>query len=474
MSELIKGFKEIVGAENVVDDPSVLREFTVDWIGIRRLQQFKDEYEYNAVVPLAIVKVHSAEEVSKALLFATEQKVNVITSAGRSCVTAGLEVTENTILLDTSPMNEIVKFDSVNYLVTVQPGTPLEYLEGYCNLRGYSTGHFPQSLPLAQMGGLVATRSTGQLSSYYGGIEDMLVGIEVVLPTGEIIYIKNNPRRSTGPDLRHIFLGSEGALGVITEITVRLFKLPADTWQNAYAVNDMDEGLEAIREIMQAGWRPAVVRLHDEYEAHESYSKFVSEDECVLFFLVHGPKGEAQLTGEAIHEICAENYGFRTIGPKLVDRWLETRNNVCYNMQRHAKAGNVGETIDVSALWSDIGEIYKVARARGLEEIRDIVQFSAHSSHSYMQGTNMYFVVRFKDSDDYEDNRARFDQAYNIVMEETLKRNGSITHHHGVGKYRVKWMPEDHGTSFTVMEKLKEALDPNGIMNYGVLIPAKD
>ncbi len=473
MNDLISDFKKIVGEENVVDDPSVLREFTVDWIGIRRLQQFNDEYEYKAEIPLCIVKVHSSEEVSQALKLANEKKINVITTAGRSSVTASIEATKNCILLDTSPMSEILSFDSTNYLVTVQPGTPLEYLEGYCNMRGYSTGHFPQSLPLAQMGGLVATRSTGQLSTLYGGIENMVIGLEAVLPTGEVVRIKNIPRRATGPDLRHVFIGSEGTLGVITEITVRLFKLPADTWQNAYALKDMDQGLEAIREIMQAGWMPAVVRLFDEYESYEAYPKFVDEDECLLVFVAHGPKGMATLTGEAIDDICVNQYGFRTIGPKLVDRWFETRNNVCYKMQRHAEAGNVGETIDISALWSDIGEIYKKARERGLEEIRDVVQFSAHSSHSYMQGTNMYFVVRFK-STDYEDNQERFDHAYNIIMEETLKRNGSICHHHGVGKYRVKWMPEDAGTSFTVLERIKEALDPNDIMNKGDLIPIKD
>lgn len=465
---ILEQIEAIVGQECVITDEETLNENSCDWIGYSRYEQNRGDYL--AGKPMAVVKVHSAEEVSQVLGLLNQNGVNVIPVTGKSCVTAGIEAREGCVVLDGSLMNEIVSIDTENYYVTVKCGTPLEYLEGYCNLRGFTTGHFPQSLPLAQLGGLVATRSIGQLSTLYGGIEDLLVGLEAVLPTGEIVRIKNNPRRATGPDLRHFFLGSEGTMGFITEVTVKIFKQPADKWQCAYGVESMDVGLKAIREIVQQGWKPCVVRLHDNLEAVESYQQFMQEGECLLFFVAHGPEGMAALTGQAIEAVC-EQYGFRKIGPKLVDVWFQIRNEVCYDKFRQPNLGNIGDTIEISAGWDVIGQIYASTIARGIDEIDGLVHFSAHSSHSYIQGTNMYFVIRFKASEDYQANRARFAQCYDIVMEETLRHGGSIGHHHGVGKYRAKWMPEEHGSAYVLLEKLKKALDPGGIMNEACLLP---
>ena len=129
---------------------------------------------------------------------------------GGSSVTMGLEPVEGGVILDGSDMNEIIEIDEKNRIVTAKCGTPLEYLEEVLNKKGYTTGHYPQSLPLASLGGLVATRSIGQFSTLYGGIEDVIVGLEAVLADGTIVRIKNVPRRSTGPDLRHLFIDSEG------------------------------------------------------------------------------------------------------------------------------------------------------------------------------------------------------------------------------------------------------------------------
>lgn len=463
----VQDLMELLGKGKVITEENVLDDYRSDLIGYRRWERFSKNYRTPR--PVCVIKAADAEDVSKALKYLNEAKLNVIPVSGRSCVTGGIESTDNTVFLDISDMNGVVSFDTTNCTVTVKAGTPLEYLEGYCNMRGYTTGHFPQSLPLAQMGGLVATRSIGQLSTLYGGIEDLLIGLEAVLPTGEVVRIKNVPRRSAGIDMRHLFMGSEGRFGVITEVTVKLFRQPEGKWQCAFGMKSMDDGLEALREIMQAGWKPAVARLHDAYEAEESYPAYVQPGECILFFVAYGPKGVEKLTGDAITEICV-NHGGRVIGSKPVDRWFEVRNNVCYSLDRHYKVGNIGESIEISANWSDIGEIYKAACARGMEEVDDVVQFSAHSSHSYVQGTNMYFVTRYKGGDDLERNEKRFLQVYTAIMEETLKRGGSICHHHGVGKYRTRWIEQEHGSAYPILCKIRDALDPNGIMNKGTVI----
>ena len=467
VEKVLQDLHMAVGEDKVITRPEALDECRSDLIGYRRWERYSKTYRTPR--PICILRAANTQDVSKALELLNKEKVNVIPVSGRSCVTGGIEPTENTVLLDISDMNGVLSFDTTNFMVTVKAGTPLEYLESYCNLRGYTTGHFPQSLPLAQMGGLVATRSIGQLSTLYGGMEDLLIGLEAVLPTGEVIRIKNVPRRSAGIDLRHLFLGCEGRFGVITEVTVKIFRQPEEKWQCAFAIKSVDDGLAALREIMQAGWKPAVARLHDAYEAEESYPAYVRPGESILLFVAYGPKGMAALTGNAVSEICS-SHGARVLGGKPVEHWFEVRNNVCDTLDRHYNAGNIGDSIEVSANWSDIGEIYKAACARGLEEVEDVVQFSAHSSHSYVQGTNMYFVTRYKGSDDLDQNEKRFLQVYTPIMEETLKHGGSICHHHGVGKYRTRWIEQEHGTAYPLLGRIRDAMDPNGIMNRGTLI----
>ncbi len=164
-------------------------------------------------LPAAVVIVRSADEVAAVLRFANANGINVVPRTGNSATEGGLEtVVENSIVVDGSMMNRIIKIDPYNMQATAQCGVPLATLEGAAREFGLTTGHQPQSQPLAQMGGLVATRSIGQLSTLYGGIEDLVVGLEAVFPNGEICRIKNVPRRAAGPDIRHIAIGSEGML----------------------------------------------------------------------------------------------------------------------------------------------------------------------------------------------------------------------------------------------------------------------
>ncbi|MDR0387785.1 MAG: FAD-binding oxidoreductase, partial [Treponema sp.] len=331
------------------------------------------------------------------------------------------------------------------------------------------------SLPLAHLGGLVATRSIGQLSTLYGGIEDLLVGLEAVLADGEIIRIKNSPRRSVGPDLRHLFIGSEGMLGFITEVTVKIFRYTPETrWLHAWAIAGMSEGLDLIREVMAAGYRPAVVRLHDAEEVQRMFGDSVPKDYAVLLFLAEGPALITAAIGQGVAEIAGQ-YKTIDLGTRPVESWLKTRNDVCYHLDEpvYYQHGVVADTCEISAPWSEIGGIYEAVRERLPGELSNLVSIGGHSSHSYVQGTNIYFTFGFIVKNGVESARADYMKVISVIMEETLKRGGSIAHHHGSGKYRTRWMPEEHGTSYTLLRKLKEALDPNHILNKGVLLTSE-
>ena len=213
--EIIQGLQGIVAPDRVLSDEASVLEATKDYCGFRVYQ--RADGKNCAPRAACVVQVSSTQEASAVLGFLNENRIDVVPRTGGSSVTLGLEPQEGGVILDGSRVNRVLDLNETNMTVTVECGTPLEYLEKYVNEKGYTTGHFPQSLPMASVGGLVATRSIGQFSTLYGGSEDLVVGLEAVLADGEVIRIKNVPRRSCGPDLRLLFIGNEGTLAFVTE-----------------------------------------------------------------------------------------------------------------------------------------------------------------------------------------------------------------------------------------------------------------
>ena len=375
-------------------------------------------------------------------------------------------------------MSGILEINEEDMYVRARAGTPLDAMEKQLNERGYTAGHFPQSLPLASLGGLVATRSIGQFSTLYGGIEDLMLALEAVMPDGSIIRIKNVPRRSVGPDLRQLCIGSEGMLGFVTEVTMKLFKYrPENRWLRAYGVKGMQTGLDLIKEIMQEGYKPAVVRLHDPVEVENVIRIDAPKDTALLIFIVDGPERIVKANAEGIAEIAAK-YRAVDLGPKPAEHWFRTRNDVCYtyiDQPVYYNMGAVVDTCEISANWSQIGKIYQAVRERMIREIDNLYLIGGHSSHSYISGTNLYFEFAYlAKSHEPQAVEDEYFRVLTIIMEEVLRYGGSIAHHHGSGKYRTRWMPEEHGSSYELLYRIKEALDPNGIMNHGVILVDKD
>ena len=222
-------------------------------------------------------------------------------------------------------MNQVLEVNKESMQVTCQCGVPLQSLEDSLREQGLTTGHSPQSKPLAQMGGLVATRSIGQFSTLYGGIEDMLVGCEVVFPGGQVCRIKNVPRRSVGPDIRHIVLGNEGALCFITEVTVKIFKYqPENNRFLGYRIKDMEKGFQALRQVMVEGYRPSVARLYDLQDAEMNFDW--ADGENVLLFMAEGPASITKATAEGIDEIVRKIEGVTPVDASLIETWFNHLN----------------------------------------------------------------------------------------------------------------------------------------------------
>jgi len=436
--------------------------------------------------PVAIVYPKNAQEVSEVLRYCNENGVNVIARSGKTATEGGLENwKELTIVLDSLHLDKIVKIDTYNSQATAQAGVALQTLEDELRKVGYTTGHSPQSKPVAKMGGLVATRSIGQFSTLYGGIEDMVVGLECVFPDGHISRIKNVPRRAGGPDIRHIAIGNEGTLCYITEVTVKIFRyFPENNRFYGYLVKDVASGIKVLREVMVNGYRPSVARVYSEEDAAQHFYHF-HKNQCVLLFMAEGNKAIADATCIGIEE-AVKKYAdgiLETVDSKLIENWFNHLNWSQQDIDDEFQGmiendAHAGFTTEISADWETIPKIYDNVIARVRTEFaraHDITMLGGHSSHSYLNGTNMYFVYNYSIHCAPEDEMMVYHHPLQkIIVEETLKAGGSMCHHHGIGKYRSQWAKSEHGSAFYMLEKLKEAFDPNGIMNYGTIYPKED
>ncbi|MFQ5666224.1 MAG: FAD-binding oxidoreductase [Candidatus Binatia bacterium] len=417
--------------------------------------------------PLCVVHPRTVEEVSTLLAYANDHRLPVVPYGAGSGVCGGVLPGDGAIVVDMRRMNQLVELNQTALTARVQAGMMGNALEARLHGAGYSMGHFPQSIELSTVGGWVATRAAGQYSTRYGCIEDMLLALEVVLPDGRIVRTHVGPRSATGPELCQLFLGSEGTLGVVTELTARIFPRPETSTGQAFSFASMDAGLEAIRQVMRAGWKPPAIRLYDAVETARLFTAASTGNNCALLLISEGPAALTAAESAACAEICAASGG-TAVGEGPVQQWLSERNQVP-GFETFLQRGLVLDTIEVATTWDHIHDLYREV-ITALQQVQGIVSASGHSSHSYPQGTNIYFtfVARPPDPGHAE---ATYLACWTSAMEATLRCHGTISHHHGVGRLRTPWMARELGTGLAVLRAVKRALDPNGIMNPGVLIP---
>jgi len=432
-------------------------------------------------MPVAIVYPRTTEETARVLSLCNAHGINVIPRSGKTATEGGLENwKENTLVVDARDLNQIIKIDEYNMQATVQAGVILQGLENELNQLGLTTGHSPQSKPVAKYGGLVATRSIGQFSTLYGGIEDMVVGLECVFPDGHVSRIKNVPRRSGGPDIRHIVIGNEGSLCYITEVTVKIYRyFPQNHTFFGYLIKDVASGIKVLREVMVNGYRPSVARVYSEEDAQQHFYHF-HKGKCVLLFMAEGNKGIVQATCAGIEE-AVEKYKdgiIEQVDSHLIATWFKNLNWSQQDIDDEFQGmidndSHAGFTTEVSADWETIPTLYDnvIKRVRAeFPRAHDLTMLGGHSSHSYINGTNLYFVYNYAIHCAPEDEmRVYHHPIQRIIVEETLKLGGSMCHHHGIGKYRNEWTKAEHGSAYYMLEKLKEAFDPKGIMNFGTI-----
>lgn len=435
------------------------------------LEAIRDLAGRPAEPPLAIVYPESTDEVSRLLVVAQRTRTPVVPYGLGSGVCGAVRPGPEALVVDLSRMAALVALDRRSLLATVQAGLRGSECERLLGEQGFTLGHFPQSIDLSTVGGWVATRASGQLSTRYGNIEDLVLALEVVLADGRILRTFPAPRSSTGPDLRALFLGSEGTLGIVTEVTLRVS--PRPEWQRGFAsrLPAWHDGLEITRELLQAGWRPAVLRLYDGVEAKRNFGSWCpEEDRPLLLVMSEGTQALApalELELEAAGAACRARGG-EMLGEEPLRHWLEHRNRVP-SWEDLLRAGLVVDTIEVAATWERIDPLHENV-CRAIREVPGILVASGHTSHAYRSGVNIYFTFVGQASEATDQERI-YGEAWAAAMEATIRTGGTIAHHHGIGRVRRDYLPRELGAAgIDVLRAIKQALDPEGILNPGVQI----
>ncbi len=420
-------------------------------------------------LPDLVVHPANVEEVAAVLRIANTHRIPVVPWGGGSGTQGGAVPIHGGIVLDLKRLDRVLEIDDRSLVVRAQAGIVCQHLEWTLNAHGMTLAHYPASMHCATLGGCLACRGSGVLSTKYGKIEDMVLSLEVVLPTGQVVRTPPVRSHACGPDLNQLFVGSEGTLGVITEATLRCDPIPPARLFGGFLFPTLSAGLEAGREIMVRRLSPAVIRLYDPESTRSVLRRVLGLDAegAAMILMFDGDPELAALGMRKAKGICSGTGG-EDLGAELGHHWWEHRFDFYYPTLTFDLPQMFGTT-DTLATFSNIERIYW-ARKRAIEETfaRWHVRYLAHFSHWYPWGAMLY--DRFVIDQPPEDLGAALelhDRIWEVAVHIALAYGGVLNEHHGIGLKLGRFMPLQYGPAFDVLQAIKSALDPAGIMNPG-------
>ncbi len=480
----LETFGQLVGEENVF---TTTYERTRASYGAGTIDALRLRQQIVENLPGAVVAPRDARDVQTVLQYCLEQHIPLYVYGAGSTVTRGVEAVEGGICLDMSRhMNKIVAFNEINQTITVQAGMLGPVLEDLLNQapeklqakRRYTCGHFPQSFMHSSVGGWVVTRGAGQNSTYYGKIEDIVLSQEYMTPRGQL-KTPGYPRCATGPDFDQILMGSEGCFGVLTAVTLRIFRFcPENTRRFSYLFHTWEDAQNAVREALQGEFGlPSVFRLSDPeetdvamrmYHIHGTPADTVLKalnyqpmQRCLLIGAADGDGGFTRQVARKIDVIARRYHAFSLTSFNVTQRWEKTRFTDPYLREDLMDYGILIDTLECAVTWEQAPEVH--ARVRQVVKKRPQTICMTHLSHMYPQGTNLYFIfiARITDINEYL-------QLQYSVLEAIQQSGAAMSHHHGIGKQTGPWLEGQIGTAcMDVIRALKEHFDPGHILNPG-------
>ncbi|MET7981921.1 FAD-binding oxidoreductase [Streptomyces sp. NPDC005281] len=429
--------------------------------------------------PAAVALPATHDEVLAVLRACAEHGLAVVPFGGGTSVVGGLAPERGAfVALDLRRMNGLLAIDPVSRTATLQPGLRAPDAEALLAEYGFTLGHFPQSYEWATIGGFAAARSSGQASAGYGRFDEMVLGLTLATPQGTL-DTGRAPRSAAGPDLRQLILGSEGAFGVITSVTVRIRPLPRTRVYEGWRFASFEEGTTALRRLAQDGPRPTVLRLSDETETFIGLAQpdAIGSDEasatagCTAIAGYEGTEEETSRRREEAAEVLRAAGG-TYLGAEPGDRWAHGRYSAPYLRDALLDAGAFVETLETATFWSRVPELYAAVRTALTETLTAAGTpplVMCHISHVYENGASLYFTVVSAQGDDAV---AHWAPAKEAANEAVLGAGGTISHHHGVGTDHRDWYLREAGPlGVEALRAVKRRLDPDGALSPGILLP---
>lgn len=479
----IAAFKEIVGDEYVRTD-DYARASVAYGKTMYDIMRLRNHIVEN--VPDAVLYPDTKEQIEKIVAYCQQEKIPVYVYGGGSSVTRGVECMKGGISLDMRlRFNKVVDFNEIDQTITVEAGMSGPALEETLNnavqnfgaKRAYTCGHFPQSFEYSSVGGWVVTRGAGQNSTYYGCISDIVIAQEYATPIGNI-KTDTYPRKACGPDINQIMMGSEGTFGVLTHVTLKIFRhMPETIRRYSFMFPDWETAQAAAREIMQSeAGNPSVFRLSDPeetsimlylYGVMDSPLKhlfklrgFENGKMCLFLGFTNGENGFSKNLAAHAKRVCRE-YGGMSLTGYVTKGWEKGRFDDPYMRDSLQDFGIVIDTMECTVNWSNMSQVHSDVRKYCKSRPNTICM--THMSHVYPQGANLYwiFITPMHDPAEFK--------AYHAGILDAIQKSGaSMSHHHGIGKMFAPWLEDSLGKNeYAVIRALKEHFDPDGIMNPG-------
>jgi alkyldihydroxyacetonephosphate synthase len=488
-SDTLARLREIVGAAHAREDHAdrVAHAAGRGYPDLVRLRAGRPQG-----APDAVLYPSSREQLRTLLGVCEQSSLAVVPFGGGTSVVGGVEPLRGphrgVLALDTSRMADVLELDEVSLTVRVQAGARARELERWLTGRGLTLGHFPQSFEYVSLGGCAATRSAGQASSGYGRFERMVQGLSMVAPAGDL-ELPALPASAAGPSVRELLIGSEGTLGVIDELTLRVRRVPAERIYEGVFFECFEAGVHALRELSQRHCSPEVARLSDEQETRMSLALAGTGgakgrigraylgargygEGCLTILGFEGEHEELAVRRARALELVRESGGL-PVGRSPGRAWLASRFSAPYLRDELLTHGVMVETLETATSWSSlealhrrVGEaIERALRARGTPGL-----VMCHVSHLYETGASLYFTFLARQQQGEE--LAQWQAVKTAASDAIASGGGTITHHHAVGRDHAPWMEREIGAEgVQALRALKDELDPAGIMNPGKLLP---
>lgn len=482
-AEQLEAFRKIVGSENVDAEPlaRIAHAYGKYYTDLLYLRLGKVTNP-----PDAVVYPRSHSDVVKIVNYCHEQKIPIVPFGGNSSVTRGLEAPLGGISLNlTRHLNKITEINTTNQTVTVQAGMYGPALEAALNAfaDGYTCGHFPQSFEYSTVGGWAVTKGAGQMSTGYGKMEDMVVSLKMVSPVGEI-ETKDFPRSAQGWDLNHTIMGSEGTLGVVTEVCMKIRKYrPKNTAYASFVFKTFADAVNTMRLTMQGEFGfPHLFRISDPEETDIAFKTkefdgtfsdkvlhalgYKAGKRCLMFVACEGDADHARFVIRKIRTLASGNNGFH-LGGKPTRQWLKQRYESAYLRDPLMDQGIMTDTLETAVSWAKLTELWKNTRAYAEAHPKTVMM--VHISHVYEGGANLYFTFL---SPMHKDNELEsYLQFHKGLVDTIVKNGGSLSHHHGAGRVMSPWMEQVVGKNYlNAMKAMKQYFDPKNIMNPGNML----